>query len=100
MVGEATHAAVAKVDGIEADDAALPAGVSAEWWAEADGIVRPRRYLEGGPSEARFGWSVGTAGDVNGDGYDDGIVGAPLFDHGEEDEGAAVLFLGLSTAPR
>ncbi len=34
------------------------------------------------------------AGDVNGDGYDDVIIGAYLFDNGETDEGAAFLYLG------
>ncbi|MBI4558543.1 MAG: FG-GAP repeat protein, partial [Candidatus Hydrogenedentes bacterium] len=47
-----------------------------------------------GQEGAGFGYSVSTAGDVNGDGYADVIVGAPTFDHGENDEGAVFLFLG------
>ena len=46
---------------------------------------------------ARFGISVGTAGDVNGDGYDDVIVGAPQYDNGEVDEGGAWVFHGAAT---
>ncbi len=42
----------------------------------------------------RFGWQVAGAGDVNGDGYDDLIVGSP---DNERAEGAASLFLGAST---
>ena len=44
---------------------------------------------------SEFGSSVAGAGDVNGDGYADLIVGAPEFDNGQQDEGAAFLFLGL-----
>ncbi|MBW2694015.1 MAG: FG-GAP repeat protein, partial [Deltaproteobacteria bacterium] len=44
--------------------------------------------------EAYMGWSVSGAGDVNGDGYADVIVGATDYDSGETDEGAAVVFLG------
>jgi len=46
---------------------------------------------------ARFGASVGTAGDVNGDGYSDLIVGAYLFDNGETDEGKVFLYRGSAS---
>ncbi len=41
-----------------------------------------------------FGWAVGTAGDVNGDGYDDVIVGAPENDAGGTTAGMASIFYG------
>jgi hypothetical protein len=44
-----------------------------------------------------FGRSVGTAGDVNGDGYDDVIVGATLNDAGGVDAGRAYVFFGGAT---
>lgn len=44
--------------------------------------------------EARFGNSVGAAGDVNGDGYADIIVGAPYYDNDQADEGHAFLYYG------
>jgi hypothetical protein len=57
----------------------------------------------GGQAVARFGISVGAAGDVNGDGYDDVIIGADLFDGGQRNEGAAFVFHGsaggLSATP-
>jgi hypothetical protein len=43
---------------------------------------------------AFMGTSVSTAGDVNNDGFDDVIVGAPGFSNGETLEGAAFVFLG------
>jgi FG-GAP repeat protein/VCBS repeat protein len=50
-----------------------------------------------------LGWSVASAGDVNGDGYSDVIIGAPDYDNGQTDEGKALLFLGsasgLATSP-
>ncbi len=49
---------------------------------------------------ARAGESVAPAGDVNGDGYHDVIVGAPRFDDGTDvDAGAAYLFLGGPDGP-
>ncbi|MCK6526387.1 VCBS repeat-containing protein, partial [Myxococcota bacterium] len=47
-----------------------------------------------GQAQASFGWAVAGAGDVNGDGYDDVIVGAPYADGGATDEGMAYLYLG------
>jgi hypothetical protein len=47
-----------------------------------------------GQSRAYFGTSVAGAGDVNGDGYADVLVGAPEWSDGQSDEGGAWLFLG------
>jgi uncharacterized repeat protein (TIGR01451 family) len=55
------------------------------WWAEAD------------QASARFGICVSTAGDVNGDGYSDVVIGADLYDNGEADEGQVRLFKGSSS---
>ena len=53
--------------------------------------------VESNQANARMGISVATAGDVNGDGYSDIIVGAMLFDNGETDEGAAFVYHGSAT---
>jgi FG-GAP repeat len=37
---------------------------------------------------------VASAGDVNGDGFDDVMVGASRYDHGQTDEGAAFVYNG------
>ncbi len=50
--------------------------------------------LISGQTDAAFGQSVASAGDVNGDGFDDVVVGAPNYDLGQIDEGAAFVFLG------
>jgi hypothetical protein len=54
----------------------------------------PDLVLEGFPVENNFGSSVSGAGDVNGDGYSDVIIGASTFDHGEAVEGGAFIFYG------
>jgi hypothetical protein len=41
-----------------------------------------------------LGSSVGTAGDVNGDGYSDVLIGAPYYNNGQVDEGRAFLYYG------
>ena len=50
--------------------------------------------IEGNQSDAQMGYSVASAGDVNGDGYGDVIVGAHWYDNGEIDEGAAFVYIG------
>ncbi|MFZ1785203.1 MAG: FG-GAP-like repeat-containing protein [Ferruginibacter sp.] len=50
--------------------------------------------LEGNQIAAQMGFSVASAGDVNGDGYGDVIVGAYAYDNGETDEGAAFIYHG------
>jgi hypothetical protein len=69
--------------------------------SEAGLSATPNWSAEGDQIEAYFGISVGTAGDVNGDGYSDVIVGASYYDNGQTDEGRAFVYhgsgAGLST---
>jgi hypothetical protein len=55
---------------------------AAAWTAESDQVG------------AGFGGAVSSAGDVNGDGYDDVVVAAPWYDGGHTDEGRVYLYLG------
>ncbi len=48
-------------------------------------------------TEARFGSSLSGGGDVNGDGYSDMLVGAPLHDNGTTDGGSAFLYFGAAS---
>ncbi len=65
--------------------------------------LTPAWTAEGDQAAASFGGSVGTAGDVNGDGFSDVIVGAFRFDDGETNEGRAYAYVGsaagLALAP-
>ena len=54
----------------------------------------PSWVLESELDGAWFGFSGGTSGDVDGDGYDDLVVGAPSYSNGQAAEGAAFLYLG------
>jgi hypothetical protein len=60
-------------------------------------------FWESNIADARAGWDAHGAGDVNGDGYADVILGAPSWSDGEAGEGAAYAFYGgpagLGTTP-
>jgi pimeloyl-ACP methyl ester carboxylesterase len=52
---------------------------------------------KGGPvGTSKFGQAVASAGDVNGDGHADILVGDPEYTHGQAYEGGAFLFYGNS----
>lgn len=51
----------------------------------------------GGQGGAQCGWACSTAGDVNADGYSDVLIGEPLWDNGQTNEGRALLFLGSAS---
>jgi hypothetical protein len=92
-------------DGYDFDSIWLTdAGRAYVYHGSATGLrATPAWTDEGDQIWANFGRSVGTAGDVNGDGYADVIVGAPNYDDGQEDEGQVYVYhgsaAGLSTTP-
>ena len=53
--------------------------------------------IQGDASGDALGWSVSAAGDVNGDGFGDLIVGAPFGDNGGAYAGEAYVIFGRST---
>ena len=59
----------------------------------------PGWTAEGDASTYRLGISAAGAGDVNGDGYDDLIVGVSNYTNGEDDEGGAFVYYGSATGP-
>jgi hypothetical protein len=58
---------------------------TADWTAESD------------QDSAELGRSVSSAGDVNSDGYDDVVAGAPYYDNGLLHEGMAFVYHGSSS---
>jgi hypothetical protein len=62
-------------------------------------LLSPAWTAEGSQAAAAFGLSVSTAGDVNGDGYADLLVGAQLYDNGQTDEGRAFVYYGSPFGP-
>lgn len=61
--------------------------------------LTPDWEVESNQDYAEYGQSVDSAGDVNDDGYDDVLVGAPWYSNGEQSEGRAFLYYGSPTGP-
>ena len=81
------------------DDGQVKEGGAWIYLGSKDGLLGPPDwYKQGNKANALFGWSVGSAGDVDGDGYDDVIVGGPGYqDDGRANEGWAWVYLGSSS---
>jgi hypothetical protein len=68
------------------------------YYGSPDGPALTESWVVWGTQDQQdFGTSVSHAGDVNGDGYDDVIVGSPYYDNPEPLEGRAYLYLGSPT---
>jgi hypothetical protein len=87
IVGGPYHSVTQQEEGIAVLYLGSPAGLGMNpaW------VVSSHHHLLNG---ARFGWSVSDAGDYNGDGFDDVIVGAPYYSAGISQQGAAFIYLG------
>lgn len=59
--------------------------------------ISPDWMARGGQKEAYFAQRLASAGDVNGDGYADVIIGANSYDNGQTDEGKAYLYYGAAS---
>jgi len=84
------------------DNPSINVGLARVHYGSASGLSDPNSpdwSAEGDQAGAWLGEDVGTAGDVNGDGYSDIIVSAMLYDNGESSEGAAFVFHGSATGP-
>ena len=83
------------------DDPLTDEGAALLFLGSAQGLGEAPRIFSSGQAGAELGTSVATAGDVNGDGFDDLIVGAPKFDQDVDrpNFGAAFIYLGSPTGP-
>jgi hypothetical protein len=83
---------IAAADGF--DNGEVNEGEVWAYYGSPTGIsAAPFWTMECNQDGAEFG-QVAPAGDVNGDGYSDVIVGAHKYDNGESNEGSAFVFLG------
>jgi hypothetical protein len=79
-------------------------GAAFVFHGSAEGLqVHPNWVVGSNQQGARFGCAVAGVGDVNGDGYDDVIVGASEYSGSHSEEGATFIYHGshdgLSTSP-
>jgi hypothetical protein len=74
------------------------AGLASVYHGSPAGLTpTPHWTTASAQTDALYGSSVACAGDVNGDGYSDVIIGATGYDNGQTDEGRAFVYLGSAT---
>jgi hypothetical protein len=76
-------------------DSVVSAGAAFVYLGSPTGVITPpNRQFYGNGIGAQLGAAVGAVGDANNDGYADVIIGAPHAAYGQDDEGAAFIYLG------
>ncbi len=85
------------------DEPEIEEGKTWLYWGSPDGPVESGWSWQPNQAGAISGFPVNYAGDVNGDGFDDVVIGANQYDFDEIDDGLAVSFYGsaagLNTEP-
>jgi hypothetical protein len=77
------------------DDEQANEGTVYAFFGGPDGLaLQPGWQADGNKNDTYFGFAVDGAGDTNGDGFADALVGAPTFRVNEVIKGAAFLFFG------
>jgi hypothetical protein len=61
-------------------------------------LSQPVWQVDGNKNETYFGSAVDGAGDTNGDGFADVLIGAPTFRVNEVIKGAAFMYFGSTEA--
>jgi hypothetical protein len=64
------------------------------YYGAADIASEPDVVLHENKDDAKYGWSVACAGDVNGDGYSDIAIGAPFYVQTLPEQGAVFAYFG------
>ena len=86
---------VAELDNLRIDHVHVNEGRISLYYGSASGVTTASAWVtESGQLGAHFGQAVAGAGDVNGDGFADIIVGADEYTNNEIDEGRAFVFYG------
>jgi hypothetical protein len=85
------------VGALRYDNGQIDEGLAFVYLGSASGLTSvPAWVTESNRANAQFGGAVGSAGDVNGDGYGDVVIGAGFYTNGQSEEGRAFAYLGGS----
>ena len=77
------------------DDEQANEGAALAFFGGPDGLgLLPAWQAEGNKNDTYFGYALDAVGDTNGDGFDDILIGSPLYRYEEIIKGAAFLYYG------
>ena len=82
------------VPGLDSTAGTVDAGCVQVWHGGVAGVGTTKDWMVCGVQGSTEFGAASAAGDFNGDGYSDLLIGAPLWDKGQSDEGRAFVYFG------